>query len=55
VRLDVLTQLGDLLLGEADRVGAGEEASRLIVQLELLPECPLRCKIASRLKAGADP
>ena len=28
----------------ADRVGARKEASRLIVQLELLPECPLAVK-----------
>ena len=55
MRLDVLTQLDDLLLGQTDRVGARNEASRLIVQLELLPECPLRSKIASRLKPGADP
>ena len=39
----------------ADRVGARKEASRLIVQIGTTSGVPVSCKIASRLKAEADP
>jgi hypothetical protein len=52
--VDLLLEIGDLLLGDTDRVGAGDEAARRLFLVRRLQDCPVASSLRSVRNVGIE-